>query len=115
MVDGLQRIAGRIDAIGRTEILPVRAKYLLTLVDSNILADQYNVVGIGRRQFGRGFYLDVRNGSQHFGVAIKPRGEDDDQTADHDTDNSGYDEPKDARCNGSSRGVGRQLGRSAAL
>src|ERR1051326_4671564 len=110
MVDGLQGIAARIDTIRRTEILPVGGKHLLTFKDRNILADQYNVVGIGRWQLGRRFYRHFGNSGESFSIAVKPRGEDYDQTTDDDTDNTRYNEPKNTRCNGSSRGIGRQLG-----
>src|SRR6266480_3827179 len=52
MVDRLQRVTTRIEAIGRTQILPVGAKYLLTFESGNTLADQDNIIGVGSYQWG---------------------------------------------------------------
>ena len=50
MIDRLQRIAGRVDVVGRAEILPVGAKHLLPFIDGNSLTDQHDMIGVGRRQ-----------------------------------------------------------------
>src|SRR5437667_11195166 len=112
MVDRFQRIAVRIDAICCAKVLPVRAKYLLALVNRNDLADQYNMILIGRRQLRRGFRAHLRYSGKGFGVTVKPGGEDDDQTVDNDTNDSRDHQTKDSCRYSYLRGGSRKFDRT---
>src|SRR5579859_902563 len=106
VINGLQSVTGRIKVIGGSQVLSGGTQHLLSLVGSNTLAHQNNMLLIRWRQFGRALHLDDWNASQSLGVRIKPGCKDRDQDWRDNAYHASHNQAKNAGSDGATRKIG---------